>query len=526
VVAPGVLLGEVVRHEPGRELVTRRRLDLAEDLYAAEHPLGGRQASRVDPDQHGLPVLPMTFSLEIMAECAAFLRPGWCVVGLRDVRLFRWLPFHAAPITIETTATCVEGADAVAVSIRDLDAGKVAGQGTVLLAERFSEAPPLGDFPLRNERPARVTPAMLYPNMFHGPLFQGLRATKRLGDDGIEGVVEALPRAGWFRSTAEPALVTDPILLDSGTHLIGAWHQEQPDWTGRILLPYEVRKVDFFGAPPAVGARLPCRVRNEEASARHFRHGLELVYPDGRLWCRLTGAGYYRVYLPFGEFNFFGPKDGYFLSRAVPEAVPGREGCCMFLDIPADIKQPVLRAAGARMALTPRELEAFDRLSGPGAAVDEWLFGRFVAKDAVRSVWARRHGEHLFPADIDLEWGQYGKAAARPRGPAGPEPLPPVAVAHADGRVAALAAYRPHLGIALEKVAASGPAAQDEARLRAARRAVASALEVPAEEGARWAARAEGDWVGVCAPQGCVRVRTVRLDDFVLATTFAEGGGA
>ena len=43
--------------------------------------------------------------------------------------------------------------------------------------------------------------------------------------------------------------------------------------------------------------------------------------PDGRVWLRLTGAGYWRFYLPFGHVNFFGPKDEYFLSRDWPEAV-------------------------------------------------------------------------------------------------------------------------------------------------------------------------------------------------------------
>jgi hypothetical protein len=521
-VRPGVLVGEVVRHEPGRELVARRRLDLAEDLYAAHHTLGGRNASRVDPDQHGLPVLPMTFSMEIMAECAALLRPGLCVVGLRDIRLVRWLPFDGTPTTIETTATCAEREDRVQVSIRDLRAGKVTAQGTVLLAEHFPEAPPAGDFPLTHERLCRSTLEDLYNNLFHGPLFQAVRGLTRLGDEGIEGTVEVLPRAGWFRSTTQPALVTDPVLIDAATHLIAAWHLEQPDWTGRIMFPYEMRKVNLYGPPPAVGERALCRARVEESSARHFLHGIDICYPDGRLWCRLSGGGYWRFYLPFGEFNYFGPKDEYFLSRPLPEAVPGTAGCCAFLDIPADLKQPILRSAAARVALTPREQAAFGQLQGPPAVADEWLFGHIAGKDAVRFLWARRHGEHLFPADIDLEWGQNGKVVARPRGPAGQELYPPVAIAHCEGRLAALAAYRPHIGIALEK--AAGP--EMKARLSAARRAVALALDLPAEQATTWLARGAGpggEWVEVSAPAATVRVRTLRVGDLVLATTYAEG---
>src|SRR5262249_1990556 len=77
------LLGDVVRSVAGRELVARRRLDLAEDLFALDHTLAGRGVSRVNPDQNGLPVIPVTFVLEMMAEAAERLVPGKVVVGLQ-----------------------------------------------------------------------------------------------------------------------------------------------------------------------------------------------------------------------------------------------------------------------------------------------------------------------------------------------------------------------------------------------------------------------------------------------------------
>src|SRR5262249_2539059 len=119
------LLGEVVRHDHGRELVLRRRLHLAqgpfagdhtvggrtgrlasaEDLFAGEHPVGGRSASKVDPSQHGLPVMPMTFTLEMMAETASVLVPGKVVVAVRRVRLLRWLAFDDRdPSAVEVAA--------------------------------------------------------------------------------------------------------------------------------------------------------------------------------------------------------------------------------------------------------------------------------------------------------------------------------------------------------------------------------------------------------------------------------------
>ncbi|HEY2909236.1 MAG TPA: acyltransferase domain-containing protein, partial [Gemmataceae bacterium] len=65
------LVGPFERFEPGREVIFRRIMDEREDLYVDDHTLGGRGVSKVNPSQNGLPVLPMTFSLEAMAEAAS-----------------------------------------------------------------------------------------------------------------------------------------------------------------------------------------------------------------------------------------------------------------------------------------------------------------------------------------------------------------------------------------------------------------------------------------------------------------------
>ena len=164
------LLGEVIRHEPGRELVLRRRMDVNEDLYAGDHTLGGRDASAVDPCQHGLPFMPMAFSLEMMAEAAAFLCPGRLVVGMKRVRLQRWIPFDDEPITVELTARVrSEAPDEIVLDIRDLgnsvrpgNADSAAVVGTVVVGDRYPEPPPPEEFPLtqRGTVPLHSAPAL------------------------------------------------------------------------------------------------------------------------------------------------------------------------------------------------------------------------------------------------------------------------------------------------------------------------------------------------------------------------------
>jgi malonyl CoA-acyl carrier protein transacylase len=530
---PYCLVETVVHHDPGREIVFRRVMDEREDRYASDHTLGGRGVSREDPAQNGLPVLPMTFSLEAMAEAASILAPGKVVVALRNIRLFRWLPFDPDPTTLEVRAHVASvdpetGVVEVKADVRDLGnsfladgAGKASAEAVVVLADRYPDPPPPLPFELTDAVPCKSSVEDLRRNMFHGPTFQMIRTLDLTGREGIEGTLEVQPRDAWFRSNPEPGYALDPVLMDAAMHILGAWHLEQPDWTGRILLPFEVQSVEYFGPTPEVGSHVVVRGHNEQESARHYRHGLEVFDTDGNVWLRLTGAGYWRFYLPFGHVNFFGPKDEYYLSREWPEAVAGA-GKCYFLEPPADLKQPVLRAAGARVTMTPAELAVFGSWKGSDAELNDWFFGRMLAKDAVRSAWSAKHGEAMFPADMETEYAD-GRIVCRPRGAPRSEPFPPVSVATADGKVAAFAAFAERVGIALRSLPRNAPPeAEHAARGAAACGAVADALGVPAEGFAIQSLDPATGAAVVRAGGASLRAQTARNAGAVVATTLCE----
>ncbi|MBN9523076.1 polyketide synthase dehydratase domain-containing protein [bacterium] len=537
---PHCLVGDVAHFEPGRAVVVRRVMDEREDRYADDHTLGGRGVSRVDPAQNGLPILPMTFSLEAMAQAALLLAPGKVVTTLHGIRLYRWLPFDPDPTTLEVRATVVSfdpetGVVEVKADVRDLGnsfladaAGKPACEATLVLAPAYPEPPEPLPFALTDEQPCRSTVEDLRRNMFHGPLFQMIRTLGRVGREGIEGTLEVQPRDGWFASDPDPRVALDPVLVDAAMHVLGAWHLEQPDWTGRILLPIGVNRLDFFGPLPPVGSVLRLRGHNEEETARQVRHGVELFAPDGRLWFRMTGAGYWRFYLPFGNVNFFGPKDQYFLSTRTPAAETG-DGRAFVLDPPADLQQPVLRASGVRVTMSAREQQEFTRV--PEREKSTWFFSRLVAKDAARSAWAARNGGGAFPADLETDAAD-GRLTIRHRGD-GLSPLPPVAVAVANGKVAAFAAFAERVGVALEVLPKKATAADEEAaRARVAAQAAADALRIdPTGITVRSLAAATGEAVVSLPPtavalypglQGGLRVRTARHQNLVVATTTGE----
>jgi malonyl CoA-acyl carrier protein transacylase len=540
------LIGQIEQFEPGHSVLIRRVLDEREDLFADHHTLAGRGVSRVDPTQNGLPVLPMTFSVEGMAEAASLLVPGKVVIAVRNIRLFRWIPFDPDPTTFEIRASIVSsdpetGIVEVKADVRDLGnsfvkdgANKVAAEAIVVLADRYPEQTEALAFQLTEECPCQISVENLRRNMFHGPLFQMIRHLERIGKEGIEGTLEVQSRSTWFRSNPDPQIVLDPVLMDAAMHILGAWHLEQPDWTGRILLPFEVQRMEFFGPIPSIGSHLLIRGHNEQESARHFRHGLEIFDREGRVWLRMAGAGYWRFYLPFGHVNFFGPKDEYYLSRNWEEAVLAPEGDtprrCHYLDPPVDMKQPVLRAAGARVTMTPRELSEFRAWTGSDDDLNSWFFGRLVAKDAVRAAWMQKYREATFPADIETELVA-DRIVCRPRGATGPEPYPPVSVAIANGRIAAFSAFASAVGISLLPLPKGEP--DSAVRLSAVSLAVADAVKIPMHGLSIAPVDSSAGEFAVTLPLQIgelyptlvgktLKVKTARESDFIVATVACE----
>jgi malonyl CoA-acyl carrier protein transacylase len=531
------LLGAVRDHQPGRTLVMRRVLDLRDDHFATHHTVGGREISKIDPGQYGVPVMPMTFTLEMMAEAASVLVPGQVVTSIRDVRLYRWLAYNEeAPTVVELTARVepresTGGPWRVAVEVKDFGLAErpketawLAAQGTVVLASEYPPAPPCLPFRLTNERAATLTVERTYHNLFHGPLFQGVKSNLRSGDEGMESRVEVLPRDGLFRSVPEPDFLIDPVLFDVVLHPLAAWHLIQPDQAGRIMLPVGVESLEVFGPPIAPGTPLTARSWVTRADARSFLHQGEALTEDGSVALRLNGVKCWRFYVPFGQVNFHGPKDQYFLSHRwhqVEELCSdARRGdaplALVRLEPPVDLNQGSMLQVTAKVTLSPSELREYRRLEtlGDEAKLRGWLFDRNAAKDAIRLVWHEITGERLFPSDIEVETMADGRFTAHRRGDSG-QVFPPAAVDRAGAATVAVSvAGASVLGIALAVVGpqntdgkAISPLSAEEERLLAAFRGD------PAEASLRLqcARRAVAQAAGLAEPDDldAIRVRGI-----------------
>jgi acyl transferase domain-containing protein len=139
------LLGEVVRTVPGKEITARRRFNLRKDLFLQDHTLGGR-VSQFDETLLALPVVPVTMTLEMMAEAASRLFPWLHLVAMKDIKAYGWITLKQEEITLEVSARTTSDNDGAQAEVRTVDQGQggaaLLAEGVMLFDRAYPEAPP------------------------------------------------------------------------------------------------------------------------------------------------------------------------------------------------------------------------------------------------------------------------------------------------------------------------------------------------------------------------------------------------
>ncbi|HUK18944.1 MAG TPA: beta-ketoacyl synthase N-terminal-like domain-containing protein [Bryobacteraceae bacterium] len=466
---PFPFITEVLELTPGLRARTRHRFSLDRERLFTHHTLG-RNISKEDPELSGLPVVPLTVFMEILAEAGALLEPGKALVGMRDFRAYRWITLEQADVTIELTAERREGPGAVYVTMREsgadqADASRVRpiwAEGLMLFAPQYPQPAPPQPFILENERHSRWTPDRLYvEGMFHGPTFQAVKTIERTGDNGTVSIMEVLPRNAMFAGVPEPLFLTDPVVLDAAGQVVAFWSQEQLDPTGDIF-PYRLTTLDCYGPPPAPRACVECRVHVTHVSDKEIHSDIEILDATGRLLYRI-GKWEDRRFPQSPEFwqLRIAPQESCLSSlwnepiAALRREPHGPLVCCRldgftreFFEASHGIWLKVL----AHLTLSRREREQWMSMRAVDKRRHEWLLGRCAAKDAVRMLLEKHLHVQLSPADVEIVPDAYGRPQAQGAWTKRLGVQPAISISHSEGVAVALAALHPGqlVGIDLE----------------------------------------------------------------------------
>ena len=556
----GPWAGEVRRIVPGQEVEVVVTLDAAGDPVAEHHTFGGRRVSAVDPSMLGLPVLPFTVMAEMLAQVAARLAPGKTLVGLRDVRARRWVRYEDEPIPLEIVAGVDEEPGAIRAAL--FNRGK-AGLGdapeveaTIVFADHRDGPPDAAPLPLESPEPCRFTAHSMYAEqwLFHGP---ALRAVAEVGSAslaGIDGTLRVLPRGGLYRDPSSPRPLTDPIVLDAYTHLLGLWGLDRLA-EGDVVFPLRLGRLDVFGDDPPEGSDCTCRIRVKSLERFTVTVDAEILRPDGRVWMRLTDWEDWRFYWPGRYRDVMRGPDRTLLGE--PMTLEGvRDAVAVWLEPPGDMGRPVWRDVLEQIQLSPEERAGCLKPSGHEGRRTLRLWGRIAAKEAARRLWLAEGHSPVFPADLTIDPDAKGRPVLRSRLSPDDEDMPAVSIAHTEGVAVAIASRNPRarVGIDVEKVverAASfeamafsageralldraGSADRPEwiARFWCAKEAAAkatglalvagpSSVEAVAADEERVEVRLRGELAGACPElaSGPIAVRTGRRGGYVWAWT-------
>lgn len=399
---------------PGTRRWTRR-FSLGTMPELIDHCIVPQPPGWSDPTDR-FPVVPMTTMLEVLAEAARAMAPGWVVTAIESIRALRWLV--VAPPTDAVVTARLEpagearpgGGPAGEVRARAHVAIEGYAEGTVLLGPSFGPAPPASQVPLSNPRPAHVSARALYDDgwMFHGPGYASVEGIAQVADDGISGTLVSLPASG--------------ALLDGATQLAGHWVQVTAPHD-KLVFPTGMDQVSLFGPPPPPGAVLSCTARVHSLTPNRLRADLELVGADGALWAVVKGYTCRRF--PTDDLlwsNKFRPD-----AVAIGEEQPG--GWCLVREHWGD--------TASRELVMRRYLGAAERADYARRrprAQRQWLLGRMAAKDAVRHWLWHNGGGALFPVEVDTGNHADGRPWVRAR----PAPDLEVSLAHAGELGAAI----------------------------------------------------------------------------------------
>jgi len=462
------LLGNVIALTPGEKLETLREISIEEDLILRHHTFG-RQVSIADPELTGLPVVPFTVAMEIMAEAGAVLMPGQRLVGMREVRGSRWLTLDEGRLCLRVIAERKPGTTDVEVRIFDGDpkegnqnkAAMPIFTGKLLFAHLYPEPTSPEPFSLANERPAKCLPDRLYEEMtFHGPAMRGVVSLDGVGDDGARATLKVLPRTGLLRSSPDPIFVLDPVLLDQLGQVVGLWAMDrlEPDHT---YFPFHLEELHLFGPPLPAGELLNCRAQILRVADGVVRANVDVEHKDGRACIRFRGWEDRSFDVPWSVMRLtLAPRD-----TAISEQCPRVAGSFVEsegfrayrLSLEAFPKGfftnhgAIWQRAIAHTVLSRSEREVWHNLRFPPPRRIEWLLGRIAAKDALRDCLQKNYGLSLCPADVEIQADEHGRPVVQGPWSAGGPHMPLVSIAHCGGTAVAVAGPgRPGTGVGVD----------------------------------------------------------------------------
>jgi len=454
---PWPMLGEQVTIS-GDQLEAHRTFTIKSDPFLLDHTLG-RRASRRRIGLYGIPVLPFTFSMELVAEAARCLvGDGKVVTAIEEARGHRWLAVDQDELRLRIVAAVdsIAGSEAkIRVTIFEQLAEaseKKAFEGLVVLDDHYPQMPGPRFGPVEDRPPARmIVPDFYRFGMFHGPRFQNIRRVKHLSETEVDADLQVFFLDDFFEAGESPEFQISPNLLDCAGQLTAySMLEHVGGYYG--LFPFRVETLRLYAPPPASGVRVRAR-----GSLNYDGNNTTMDFDY------LGGSGEVLFRLESKQQRCFEFPKRYHMATFWPEAgdglgAPWLEDSGLLAErvegISADFLDQgwgIWKRALAHMILNSDERKRFYELPEEGPRRNEWLLGRAAAKAVIRR-WARREFDlEVDSADVEILNDKNGKPYAECKEISDQAPMPSLSISHTrEAAVAAIDPYGNGIGLDFE----------------------------------------------------------------------------
>lgn len=391
-------------------------LSVFEDNFLQDHILSG-QVSAADPDLTGLACVPFMVSLEIMAEACALIAGSRDIKTIENIQAFEWIALDDNQLVLDVDA------EVVASTRGEIYRAHIHNDGRKVVTAEFSfrqypdpEKPALA--PLQEINTYRWRDEELYSTgMFHGPIFQSIKAIVGWDATGIDARLSRVSLEGFLTDGDTPELVLNPVLLDAVGQLAAYWIAQQVG-TDFNSFPSSVERIELFENCPQnlegmkLSARqqpLDPRLDNPESQKKwhficHDHHGRPLLSVTN-----LVNI-FFRVPNRFYEFRR-APLNGQ-LGRQLQEWEDGGELLWSLPHLPSEFcaqSGSIFLRILAHALLSFEELETWRGMRDKNIRQQrQWLLGRACIKEAVRFWILQQTGQLVFPADIEVYHDEFG----------------------------------------------------------------------------------------------------------------------
>ena len=494
------LLGTVSAPIQGKHLEATIEFTLTEHLFLRDHTLGAG-VSESDPELRGLAVVPLTFSMEILAEAAAALCPGKVVTRMEKIRAHRWIKLDADPTILKVVAKISQDLPS-ACEVRIVSAGEgdamdasrppiTVVEAIVVVSDDYPPPPAAGEFVLSSPRLSKWKHSELYSGyMFHGPTLRAVSEMRLFGNDGAVAALAALPSKGLLRSNSNPEFLIAPVLLDAAGQVVAFWLEEFAQDAFHIF-PFELEALEIYSPACEQDEQIECRARIGTFGDMQLRSDIDLIREE-KVAIRMSGWRDKRFHLPESFYRLrISPKDT-FLTHLWDVQISTEacgDLCCARLDdlAPAFLESSshIWQSVLAHLVLCAEERRNWLALTGTESRRLHWLLGRVAAKDAVRMLLSKKYGWEIYPADIHITHEADGRPGVRLlMEKEFPHPIC-ISIAHIEGVAMAAAAERTNIdsiGVDIERIGRVGADFHDLAFVREERRLIADMGSSQSEE--------------------------------------------